>query len=543
MKQRTLLICLTVTGLLCHPTLSAQPPGYTYGKQITIQASQVGGSLSDFPVLISLTDNDLRNIPNGGHVENANGCDIFSYLEDCATPLSHQIEKYVATTGQHVAWVKLPTLDNAANTEIVLLYGNGSANADPSTNSTWGNYGAIWHFSNNSFADATANGNNGANSGTTNATGKIGDCRSFSAAANITVPYQSSLNVTASFTFSAWINPTVLNGASGHGIFSKNAFAADYIFGLDWPQGANDALNCWLYNSGFTLYHAGTVPTGQWSHVAATFDGSSVRLYRNGILIGTTSRATNVAANATGLVIGQGNTGSSSNFSGLIDEPRISPISQDDAWLLTEFNNQNNPAAFYAVSAEMTAAAACGVSLPVELLDFQAKAVSPSGVGGSALLTWRTASEQNNQGFYIEKSPDGGQFESIGFAAGGGFRSEERNYFFEDKNFFADAYYRLRQVDFDGQEELFKLIFLEKEKGAAFQLYPNPAADWLTIAGLPDEAAATLTLTDARGEVIWVKQVDSLTGGPLDVSDLQPGLYFLDFRWESRREVMRLVKR
>lgn len=330
--------------------LVAQPSGYQFRKEITIQAAQVGGSHSQFPVLISLMDSDLRTVSEGGHVQNANGYDIAFFLGDCMTPLSYQLEKYVATTGEYVAWVLLPSLDNMANTEINLVYGNSSVASDPSTNSVWSDYGAVWHFSNNSFADASPNGNNGTNSGSTNAAGKIGDCRSFSSLNHsITVPFNNSLNLTTSFTLSAWVNPTVLSSQSG--IFSKNNFIADYILGLDWPQGGNNALNCWLYNNGFILYHAGTVQTNQWSHVAATFDGSSVKLFLNGTQIGSTSRTNNIVATSTGLVIGQGNgTGS---FNGLIDEPRISPVARDAAWLLTEYNNQNSPASFYAVSAEM----------------------------------------------------------------------------------------------------------------------------------------------------------------------------------------------
>lgn len=538
MKRFFRLICLAIIGLTFQTTLHAQPAGYTYGKQVTINAAQVGGSLSNFPVLISLTDNDLRSISNGGHVENTNGYDIVFYLDDCATLLSHQIEKYVGTTGQYIAWVQLPSLNNSANTKIVMFYGNSSVTTDPSNNGIWGSYNAIWHFSNNSFADATANSNNGTNSGTTNASGKIGDCRSFVSNTFITVPFHSSLNVTSSFTFQAWINPTVLSSSGGHGIFSKNTFFADYIFGLDWPQGANDALNCWLYNGGFTLYHAGTVQTGQWSNIAATFDGASVMLYLNGSLVGSTSRTANVTASSFGLIIGQGNGGLYSNFIGLIDEPRISPVAQDAAWLLTEYNNQNNPATFYAVSAEMTAAEACGLVLPVELLDFQAKPIE-----NAALLTRRTASEMNNNGFHLEKSKDGRQFGAIGFVAGSGISQEERRYAFTDEHFHASAYYRLRQVDFDGQEQLSKLVFLKKEKSTDFSLYPNPATGWLTIGGLPEDETATLTLLDMNGQAVLINPAASVMDPGMDVSGLLPGIYFIEIQTSGDLKALRFVRR
>jgi biopolymer transport protein ExbB len=56
----------------------SQPFGYNYAKQITIQGAQVSGSADhvNFPVLISVTDNDLRTTANGGRVTSINGYDI-----------------------------------------------------------------------------------------------------------------------------------------------------------------------------------------------------------------------------------------------------------------------------------------------------------------------------------------------------------------------------------------------------------------------------------------------------------------------------------
>ena len=49
--------------------------GYDFKKTITINNAQVAGSGShtDFPVLISFTDTDLRTLSNGGNVESDNG--------------------------------------------------------------------------------------------------------------------------------------------------------------------------------------------------------------------------------------------------------------------------------------------------------------------------------------------------------------------------------------------------------------------------------------------------------------------------------------
>lgn len=148
----------------------AQPAGYSFGKQIIIDASQVSGTvpLTNFPVLISATDTDLRTTANGGSVENVNGFDIVFTLGDCATILSHDLEYYDPVTGELVIWVQIPTLNNSANIPFFMFYGNSLIGADQSTTDIWtdAGYDGVWHL-HNDFADASGTGNNGTNNGST----------------------------------------------------------------------------------------------------------------------------------------------------------------------------------------------------------------------------------------------------------------------------------------------------------------------------------------------------------------------------------------
>ena len=92
------------------------------------------------------------------------------------------------------------------------------------------------------------------------------------------------------------------------------------------------------------------------------------------------------------------------------------------------------------------------VPLPVELLYFNI--TSKNGV----TLSWATASEINNDYFVIERSEDGNNFYEIGRVAGNGNSSEEISYEFTDKFVLAPIeYYRLKQVDFNGQFEHFEV--------------------------------------------------------------------------------------
>src|SRR5690606_22551326 len=143
---------------------NAQPTGYAYKKQLTIDATQVCGTtaLTDFPLLIELTGDYLKTTGNGGLIRSANGYDIVFTASDESTILYHQINHYNGTTGNYAAWVKIPSLSATVNTTIYMYYGKASVTTNPSSPDTWnGNFRTVYHFENDNFADATKNSING----------------------------------------------------------------------------------------------------------------------------------------------------------------------------------------------------------------------------------------------------------------------------------------------------------------------------------------------------------------------------------------------
>jgi hypothetical protein len=88
-----------------------------------------------------------------------------------------------------------------------------------------------------------------------------------------------------------------------------------------------------------------------------------------------------------------------------------------------------------------------GVVAPVELSQFEAKATQKAVV-----LTWKTESEQNNAAFNIEQSTNGKDFQTIGTVKGNGTTAAAHTYTFtHEAPSVSIHYYRLKQVDFNGQ--------------------------------------------------------------------------------------------
>ena len=157
-------------------------------------------------------------------------------------------------------------------------------------------------------------------------------------------------------------------------------------------------------------------------------------------------------------------------------------------------------------------------SIPVELITFSAK-----GKGNSALLTWKTASEQRFHGFEIERSLDGINYVPIGFVKAKGTDSE---YNFEDNNFQKTSYYRLKMMDNDGSFEYSKIVSLLVASKYNVKITPSVADDLLLVeTDFDDKTAATINIFNQSGKLM-IEKMASQTN-TISLASLPQGLYFI----------------
>lgn len=137
------------------------------------------------------------------------------------------------------------------------------------------------------------------------------------------------------------------------------------------------------------------------------------------------------------------------------------------------------------------------VVLPVEFISFNAIAQN-----NSALITWETVWEKNNDYFEVEKSIDGRNFFVIGKIEGKGTTNEKNSYqLIDNEPRKGINYYRLRQIDFDGKVNYSKIVSLLFEGGEdVFEIYPNPAN------GLD----VTILISAKAGDALSIKVIDAL---------------------------------
>ena len=174
-------------------------------------------------------------------------------------------------------------------------------------------------------------------------------------------------------------------------------------------------------------------------------------------------------------------------------------------------------------------------ALPVSLIRFNADKVD-----NTVLLSWETAEEINNKGFELWYSTDAIQWDAIGFVPGSGNTSENLSYtFIHDDPSAGDNYYRLRQIDFDGQfadSEVRIVHFDDSLEALKTNFYPNPAFEVTNIDLPRSHQAGQLTIVDFNGRLVL--ESDILEDQPrlqFDVRNWPAGSYLAFIRFDGEQ--------
>ena len=174
-----------------------------------------------------------------------------------------------------------------------------------------------------SVADASGNNNNGTVGGAGWVPiGKSGGALNFDGTNDwVTVPDANSLDLTTGMTVSAWVRPDNLGTAWRSVMFKERPGAV--VYGL-YANTSGQVPNVEATFGNTTEDVRGTtkVPDNQWTYLAGTYDGTTLRMYVNGNLVGSEALGGAMTTSTSPLRIG-GNERWGEFFDGLIDEVRV----------------------------------------------------------------------------------------------------------------------------------------------------------------------------------------------------------------------------
>lgn len=352
---------------------------------------------------------------------------------------------------------------------------------------------------------------------------------------DMTMKYKGNI-LGSGLTCPAWIggditvedgNMTVGRGAQGGGTFTLEQTCGN-IYLKDTDNSGDGIFSCYgsggyTVNIAGTLYAMGvTVSSGASGSSFNIKDDGTVFIGNIGANIPTYTWVFSINVEDGGTLYYCGNRSSGADNVGSNNGQLYyagnyyygtDPIAEAD------FTNSGNYEQMYASEEQCMAAYRQGLPdtnpgslLPIELTLLYGVCVDENTVE----LRWQTASETNNSYFVILRSFDGVHFEEIGTVAGAGTTTEMHNYEYydtDDNN--GIVYYKLRQVDYDGNYTDSKVIAVQTcGKNARFSIgseeievfFRNPQANYVVITSVTGQIFYSKKFTNVEEARIAVPQ-------------------------------------
>lgn len=344
---------------------------WRYSEDIYLCTTPAGASVSetvhDFPVLIRLHGSEFSF---DDWARPHDGGDIRFALPD-GMPLHYEIEQWnnqPGTADDYAAiWVLIPTIEANSDEQYITMYwGRPGAPARSSSSAVFSNvhgHAAVWHMADApsdgghqgdaspNGVDLTAHNFGDGSGGAIDAAGVAGrgvlldDLNDY-----FTAEDNDVLEPRDNLTLSCWINTDSADG--GNTLFmNRNADSPWYAYFLylDWghPISGRPKL-MWANQEGqeFSIVAKTPISSNTWHHIAAQRDGSTLRIYVDGVdatnppeVDGTAGLAGQLQDAEWGLRVGSEN-GTNFKYHGLLDELRISSSARSAGWVKLCYENQ-----------------------------------------------------------------------------------------------------------------------------------------------------------------------------------------------------------
>ncbi|MDN3658236.1 T9SS type A sorting domain-containing protein [Ferruginibacter paludis] len=175
--------------------------------------------------------------------------------------------------------------------------------------------------------------------------------------------------------------------------------------------------------------------------------------------------------------------------------------------------------------------------LPITISNFTA------GINNNQVtLKWKTASENNNKGFEIQRSQDGLNWDVLGFVSGNINSSVEKKYEFVDMNpLSGTGFYRLRQVDQDEKFSYSAVASVKYLKANFYSIIRNNGNNRYQLNIEPATQPVNLSVIDAGGKKLMTKS--GVAGIQyIDISHFPSGIYLLQIAKGTTTFTEKLIK-
>ena len=342
---------------------STGPGLYTYMKKITVANTGLDENLTDFPLLVKVSNDTDMSTTN----VQADGDDIrFSTATGMTLPF--ETEEFVndSGSGSGFFWVKIPKIVSGADggghgsgALIYILYGSGAAVNGQNNTTVWDtDFKGVWHMHDASSpaTDSTINENDGTQNGgvTFGASGKIDGATSFTGDDFFST---NDIDLTTG-TLSTWVKRSSVTGTRQFLLGETSTSGSDAAQSVWFEIFSDNKLYVMLGNGILTddsNYSTNTIADTNWHHASVTFDGSHITYYIDGIACGQYTQTVTPSDLDTNFRIAASRyTGYEGYLLGSLDEARVSDIARSAEWIAYEYANMNAPATYATFSSSLT---------------------------------------------------------------------------------------------------------------------------------------------------------------------------------------------
>lgn len=187
-----------------------------------------------------------------------------------------------------------------------------------------------------------------------------------------------------------------------------------------------------------------------------------------------------------------------------------------------------------------------GIALPIELLDFWGQSTEHYNE-----IHWETNSELDNDYFIISYSSNGVEFNELIRVDGAGTTTSPQSYYFRHGNpIYGTSYYKLTQVDYNGESEEFPVIAINNKKMDSqyvfSDVYPNPSSDifYFNYNGNSLNETIYVKVTNLLGKTVLTGSVDKYNNSqaiPFKLIGVEKGNYFIEIKKGEHTETKKLM--
>ncbi len=221
---------------------------------------------------------------------------------------------------------------------------SGAAPAYTVNGSAWtGGYTGVWHLNSTTVNDSTSVQQNTTSNATLTGSGKVASALVHNGTSqHAIIPHATELNLSNNYELSSWFKLAAADKPASGDYRTLFAKETDSNTRNWWLSINSDGRLWWKSSAGIDVTSPSDLADNQWHHFSAVHDGSTARLYLDGVEVATGSAPSSEALTTWAVRLGSQNA--TRWFKGTLDEFRIANAKRSAAWVRAVYDNIHNPA-------------------------------------------------------------------------------------------------------------------------------------------------------------------------------------------------------